>query len=52
MIGEPPVDKPFLQVNPITEAVVTLTSSYRLIGASGTKRIMAPFAAKDSTDSP
>ena len=52
MIGEPPLERPSFQVNPITDAVVTKILSSSPIGASGTNTIIAPFPTSDSCDSP
>jgi|LauGreDrversion4_2_1035121.scaffolds.fasta_scaffold36085_4 hypothetical protein len=52
MMGEPPVEIPLFHLMPIFDADVTMVLSLSPTGADGTSKIVAPFAASDSLESP
>jgi hypothetical protein len=52
MIGVPPVLTPFIQLSLIAEDELVTLTLVSPTGALGTVKIIAPFAALDSIDSP
>jgi hypothetical protein len=52
MMGVPPISAPAVQAKPIYSPSVIYGSFAKLIGASGTLRIMAPFPVSEIGESP
>lgn len=52
MTTEPPLNAPWVQVNPICCALLIVNTETKLVGASGLVEIIAPLPMLDTTEYP